>query len=131
MTTTLHLPARPGAAIACDMSHAADTPDERMREYDRLFAGALLGRERRDAAVVLTFGGGHETRTWVEDLARREAACCPFADYKVEADGDRVTWTITNPVTGDERASVDLVLDAYYAMPDHPGLDLSGLLDAC
>jgi hypothetical protein len=113
------------------MRHAADTPDERMREYDRLFAGALLDRERRDDAIVLRFGGGDETRTWVEDLARREAACCPFADYRVEADGDSVTWTITNTVTGDERANVDLVLDAYYAMPDNPGLDLGGLLDAC
>ena len=42
MTTTLHLPARAGAAIACDMTTASDTPDERMREYDRLFAGAML-----------------------------------------------------------------------------------------
>jgi hypothetical protein len=123
MTITLHLPARAGAAIACDMSTAADTPDERLRQYDRLFAEAMLGRERREDAVVFTFRA--QTQDWVEDLARREAACCPFADYRVEADGDAVTWTITNP---DERSEIDVMLDAYYALPDDPGVDLAGLL---
>ena len=84
----------------------------------------MLHRERRDTAVVFTFGGAEDTQAWVEDLARREAACCPFADYRVEVDGDTVTWTIT----GDDRAGVDVMLDAYYVMPDHPGLDLGGLL---
>jgi hypothetical protein len=113
MTITLHLPARAGAPIACDMSTASDTPDERLREYDRLFAEAMLARERREDAVVFTFRG--VAQAWVEDLARREAACCPFADYRVEADADTVMWTITNP---DERPEVDQMLDAFYALPD-------------
>ena len=62
MTTTLHLPARQGAAIACDMRTAKDSPDKRMRAYDRLFADALRDRERRENAVVFTFGGGAGTR---------------------------------------------------------------------
>ena len=125
MTTTLHLPARAGAAIACDMTTASDTPDERLREYDRLFAEAMLGRERREDAVVFTFGA--QTQDWVEDLARREAACCPFADYRVEADGDSVTWTISNP---DARPEIDVMLDAYYALPDNPGTHLAGFMPA-
>jgi hypothetical protein len=30
-----------------------------------------------------------------------------------------VVWTIANPVTGDERAGLDVVLDAFHALPDH------------
>jgi len=125
MTTTLHLPARQGAAIACDMRSAKDSPDERMRAYDRLFADALRDRERRENAVVFTFGGAAETQARVEELARREADCCPFADYRVEIAEDIVTWTIS----GDDRAGVEIMLDAYYALPDHPGTDLGGLLE--
>ena len=38
-------------------------------------------------------------------------------------------WTITNAVSGDERASVDVVLDASHALPDHAGSDVDGLFD--
>src|SRR5436190_4727598 len=84
MTNVLHLPARAGAPVACDMSTASDTPHERLVEYDRLFEHALLGRERRANAVVLSFRADPATRAAVEDLARREAACCPFLDYRVQ-----------------------------------------------
>ena len=47
MTATLHLPARAGAPIACDMSTAPDTPDQRLAEYRELFVRALVRRERR------------------------------------------------------------------------------------
>jgi hypothetical protein len=110
------------------MTGAADTPDERMRAYDRLFAGVLRARERRENAVVFTFGGGAATQARVEELARREADCCPFADYRVEIAGDTVTWTISNPVTGEDRPGVEVMLDAFYALPDHPGSDLDSLL---
>ena len=38
-----------------------------------------------------------DAREQVEDLARREHACCPFLDYRVEATGDEVVWTIGVP----------------------------------
>jgi hypothetical protein len=94
MTTLLHIPARLERAIACDMSTAQDTPNERLAEYGRLFERALTGRARRDDAVVLTFTG--DARATVEDLVRREAACCPFLDYRVEATRDEVVFTIGN-----------------------------------
>jgi hypothetical protein len=112
MTNVLHLPAESVESIACDMSTAADTPDERLAEYGRLFA------LRADSG----------TREAVEDLARREAACCPFLDYRVETVGDEVTYTITNPISGDQRASVDAMLDAIHDLPDHAGSDMAGLL---
>jgi hypothetical protein len=117
MTTILHIPARPGVPIACDMSTAQDTPEERFAEYARLFERSLTGRERRDDGVVLTFSG--DARAAVEDLVHREAACCPFVDYRVDVTGDAVVWTTTNPRTGDDRAGVDTILTALYELPEH------------
>jgi hypothetical protein len=110
MTNILHLPARPGAPIACDMSGACDTMEARLREYTALFSGALLRRERRAGAVVFEFGEG--TREAVVDLARREAACCPFLDYRVESVAERVRWTISAPPD----AGADAVLDAFHTL---------------
>jgi hypothetical protein len=126
MTAALHLPAQLDVAIACDMSTAADTPDERLGEYGRLFERALVRRERRAGGVVFSFRADGGTREAVEDLARREAACCPFLDYRVETGDDEVIWTISNPVTGDARAGVDATLDAFHALHDHSGSDFEG-----
>jgi hypothetical protein len=52
-------------------------------------------------------------RRQVEELALREAACCPFLDYRVETADDEVVWTIT----GDDRDGVAAILDAFYALP--------------
>lgn len=45
----------PGAAIACDMTEARDTADERIAEYGRLFAQALVARDRSADAVDFAF----------------------------------------------------------------------------
>jgi hypothetical protein len=103
----MHIPARPDAPIACDMSTARDTPQERLAEYAELFSRALLRRERRPGAVVFAFRG--EAREAVEDLARREAACCPFLDQRVEAAGGEVVWTMAG-------AGADEILDAFHAL---------------
>ena len=117
MSDVLHFPARPDAPIACDISTAVDTPDQRLDAY----ADALVRRERWDGIVVLAFRADPETRATVEDLVRREAACCPFVDYRVETVDDDLVWTITNPVGGEDRASVDVMLDAFHELPDHVG----------
>ena len=129
MTDLLHLPARPGAPIACDMSDARDTPDERLAEYGRLFERALVRRERHERSVTFAFHATPETREQVEDLARREAACCPFLDYRIETTAEEVRYTITNPVDGLERAHAEVTLDAFHALPDQAGSDYAGLLD--
>jgi hypothetical protein len=117
MTLLLHIPPRDGAALACDMRTARDTPEERLREYTVLFAHALVRRERPADAVVLAFRP--VVREQIVDLARREAACCPFAEYRVELTDDEVIWTTTNSRAGDDRAAVDVMLDAFYALADH------------
>jgi hypothetical protein len=126
MTDVLHIPARLDAPIACDMSTADDTPGERLADYQRQFERALLRRERREDSVVFAFRAGGGTREALHDLARREAACCPFLDYRVEAIGDEVIWTTSNHLTGSERAGIDAFLDVLYALPDHTGSDIDG-----
>jgi len=121
MTNTLHLQARPDTPIACDMSTATDTPDERLHEYERLFEQALIRRERRADSVVFWLRAEPEIRASVDALVRREAACCPFLDYRVETVGDEVIWTTANPVTGEARAAIDVYLDAFHDLPDHAG----------
>jgi len=127
MSNVMHIEPVPGAPIACDMSAASDTLDERLLEYRRLYERALVRRERREDAVVFHFRAGGGTREAVEDLARREAACCPFLDYRVETVETEVIWTTTSPVAGDERASVDAILDAFHALPDHADSDIGRL----
>ena len=94
MTELLHIAAMPGAPIACDMSTAPDTPAERRAAYDRLFARALISRDERDDGVVFRLRADGHTRAELEELTRREAACCPFADYRLEAAGEELIWTI-------------------------------------
>ncbi len=117
MTHSLHLPALPDAPIVCDLSTARDTPDERLRDYLQLFE-VLLRRERRADSVVLSFRADPGTREAVEDLARRESACCAFLDYRIEAAAGEVVWTIANPVGGEDGAALDVYLDAFHALPD-------------
>jgi hypothetical protein len=114
MTTVLNLPARPDAPIACNMSAAPDTPDERLAAYRDLFARALTSRDRGSDEVVLTFR--EDARETVAELARREAACCPFLDYRVETVDGHVVWTINNPRTGDDRAEAEQTLEAFYTL---------------
>lgn len=83
-----------GALIACNMSGAPDTPEERSAEYGRLFAHALVVRERTADAVEFCFAPKPGVAEWVSDLARREEACCPFCSYRVSSSEERVVWRI-------------------------------------
>ena len=124
MTLLLHLSPTERAPIACDMSAARDTPEDRIAEYGELFERALLDRERRPDAVVLTFAA--DAREQVVDLAGREHACCPFVDYRVELVEDLVRWTTANTIHDD--GAVDAMLDAMYELPEHAGAGIDGYL---
>ena len=128
MTNTLHLQGQTDVPIACDMSTARDTPDERIAEWRELFENALLGRGRRADRVVLTFRADPGRREQLEDLAQREHACCPFLDLRLEDVGEELIWTTTNVLTGDDRAHIDAFLEALYALPDHAASDMEGML---
>ena len=120
MTNPLHIPAQADVPIACDMSTAEDTPEERLAEYGRLFDRALLRRERREDGVVFALRADAQSRETVESLARREAACCPFLELRVDTVGDEVVFELIWPsVSAEQHAGADAMLDALYALPDH------------
>jgi hypothetical protein len=100
--------------IACDMSGAPDTPAERRAEYARLFAQALVGRERDAAGIRFRFRAEPGLEDWVRDLADREKACCMFFDFTVSAREDEIWWHAS--VIDDELARE--FLDGFYALPD-------------
>ena len=78
MTKLLSIAPQPDAPIACDMSGARDTLEDRLAEYRRLFEHALIGRESTETATTFRFAARPGVREWVCDLAKREAACCSF-----------------------------------------------------
>ena len=98
MTKLLSIPAHPDAPVACDMTAAEDTLAERMAEYRRLFDHALLARESADPSTTFRLAALPGVRDWVLDLVRREAACCPFLSYEVDAEddpaGDQIVWIL-------------------------------------
>jgi hypothetical protein len=104
--------------IACDMTGAPDTVEERMAEYGRLFAQAFTGRERTDAGVRLRFRAEDGVEAWVRDLAAREKACCLFYDFAVSTTGGEVRWDagLVEAVADDDIARA--VLDEFYNLPD-------------
>jgi hypothetical protein len=109
--------------IACDLTSARDTGAERMMEYQRLFARALVGRERTAEGIRFRLRAADGVETWVRDLAAREKECCPFFDFRVTSDGGEVHWDAT--VVDDDIARA--VLDEFYALPDTVGEGLDGL----
>jgi hypothetical protein len=115
MTNVLHIPSQPGAPIACDMSTASDTPQQRLQEYERLFERALVRRERKPGAVALSFRADPGIREAVESLARREAACCPFLDQRLEAVGAELVWTLRGPAGAEP--IVDAIAEASAQLP--------------
>jgi hypothetical protein len=99
--------------IVCDMTTATDTEEQRLAEYRRLFAQALVGKERTAEGIRFRFRVQRGVEAWVRDLAVREKACCAFYEYTVTMDGDEVLWDCAVPDDDMARA----ILDEFYALP--------------
>ena len=117
-------------AIACDMTDAPDTAEERMAEYARLFAQALAGRDRTGAGVRLRFRADEGIEAWVRDLAVREKACCPFYNFAVSTTGGEVWWDISlvDGVADGEEHTARTLLDTYYSAPDYAAEGVAGMM---
>ena len=124
-TDVLTIDETPGAAIACDLTGASDTAEERIAEYGRLFAHALIARDRSADAVEFAFAAKAGVAEWVTELARKESACCPFFSYRVSVHDDRVVWRISSQAGPAAQAT----LDEFYAGPERFGDGMAGLLD--
>lgn len=110
--------------LVCDMTKAPDTVVERIAEYRRLFAQALIGREQTARGIRFRFRAGSGVEAWVRDLAAREQACCAFYGFTVAVHDDEVWWDAT-VVDDGARA----LLAEFYALPDTIGQDDETLLD--
>jgi hypothetical protein len=128
MTTTsdlLSTQEKPNAPIACDLTGAPDTPEERLAEYERLFSHALAGRQRTADAVDLKFAAKPGVAEWVTDLARREAACCPFLTHHVSTDGAYVTWRASSQAG----LAAQAILNELHDLLESFGDGFNGLLE--
>lgn len=101
--------------IVCDMTDAPDTAADRLAEYERLFLGALVGRERVGDGIRFRFRAEPGLEDWVRDLAAREKACCAFFTFDISAHGDEV-WMEASVVDDDLARQI---LDGYYHLPDN------------
>jgi hypothetical protein len=111
--------------IACDMTNAPDSPQERLDEYRRLFGAHLAGRERTaDGGIRFRFRADGGVEAWVRDLAAREKACCAFFDFDVAVVGDEVIWD--GRVVDDDTARE--ILAEFYQLPEAAGLGVDALL---
>lgn len=108
--------------LVCDMSTAPDTPVERMAEYQRLFAQALVGRERTAEGIRFRLRASDGIEAWVRDLAAREKACCPFFQFGVSTRGGEVHWDAT-VIDDDARP----ILEEFYTLPDTGNPSVEGL----
>ncbi len=99
--------------IACDMTTAPDTPDERVAEYQALFGATLVARERTDTGIRFRLRAAPGVADHVRDLAAREKACCAFFDFTITETADEVIWDST--VIDDPIARQ--ILDEYYELP--------------
>ncbi len=110
MTKLLSITPTPDAPVACDMTAAEDTLADRIAEYRRLFEHALLGRDSTETATTFRFAARPGVREWVLDLVRREAACCPFLSYEVDAEGTQIVWAVGGNLGASDLAVLDGVL---------------------
>jgi hypothetical protein len=108
--------------IACDMTTAADTGQERFLEYERLFTKALVGRERTADGIRFRLRADEGVEAWVRDLAAREKACCAFYDFQITTDGHEVLWDAS--VIDDDIARD--ILEEFYGLPDNIATGLDG-----
>ena len=89
---------KPPVPIVCDMTHAPDTGEERVAEYQRLFdSPAYLGRRRTSGAIRFCFRSEPGLAEWIRDLAAREKACCAFFEF---TNTDQVDYRSAEPRPG-------------------------------
>jgi hypothetical protein len=98
--------------LVCDLSHAPDSPAERLAAYRQLFR-ALLTRTTRKRGFRFSFDAARVDRRLLRRLVEREAACCPFLHSAVVTTADEVWWDVTA-----ETDDAVPFLDALRELPD-------------
>jgi hypothetical protein len=96
----------------CDLSHAPDSPAQRLADYRCLFA-ALLSRDRLARGFRFVFDGARVDRGLLDRLVALEVACCPFLHSTVSTVAGQVWWDVTA-----EAEEAVPFLDALRELPD-------------
>lgn len=86
--------------IACTLDGPSYT--ERVKAIRSLFAHALKGARRDGAQLHLTFDAA--ARAEVDDLVRKEKACCAFLDFRITKSAGVIDLTITVPADAADSA---------------------------
>ena len=92
---------------------------DRVEVWERLASKAL--REARSTAhgVHLVFAGSEQTQRELEELARLEAECCSFAEWRVTRTGGGVVLEVTS--AGDGVTAVQAVFGCHGGERASPG----------
>lgn len=102
-------PDPPEPRIACSL-RPAELSDRRAA-WERLTERALLERRPIPAGVQVVFAALEGVEGELHELARLEARCCSFADWKVEPRDEEVVLEVTAPAEA---------VDAVRALFDSP-----------
>src|SRR4051812_16006135 len=105
---------RQAIPIACDMSGAPDTIDERLAEYRDLFARTPVDRARVEGRVRFRLRALPGVLDQVTDLTAREKACCAFFDFAIDQRDDEIWWDVG---VADDPMARDM-LDGLYRLAD-------------
>lgn len=97
----------PEPDIVCTLDNAHFP--ERLTWIRALFAKHLRDRTRDDLLLHLTLDPAAVQD--VDDLVRRERACCAFLDFNVQKSAEAVRLTIRAPEAA--RESADLIFSAF------------------
>jgi len=105
------------------MTDAPDTAEQRVDEYQRLFATAFVGRERTRSGVRWRLSAEPGVEAWARDLAAREDACCAFMQNAITVVGDEVLWD----ASAIDDPTARSVLDLFFELPDRAGAGVEAL----
>ncbi len=100
------------AGLICDLSHAPDSPEQRLSGYRELFS-ALVGRTWWGVGFRFRFDAERVDRRLLAELVAGEQACCPFLRSTVSSRGGEVWWDVVA-----ETDAAGCFLDALRALPD-------------
>jgi hypothetical protein len=83
---------RPVPPVACSLATDPEQLAGRADEFRRLFAEALIGRDRTSAGIRFRLRAEPGIEEWTRDLAQREHACCPFFRFDIAVSDGVVSW---------------------------------------
>lgn len=89
---------RPEGAIACSL-RPGDFDDRRKR-WERLAVRALRESRATDNGVRFFYTASEETECELRELARLEAECCGFAEWRLTRAGDDLVLDVTSEGEG-------------------------------